>query len=200
MKIVVFDLDGTLVPFNSFPRWVLFLMKSAIINMSLGLLLRIIWNLGLRKLRFLGHSDFKKNIMELEYDEEIDRSFAEYLVGQIDPLVLQDINKLDAEDRLIVSTAAPSNYVRFFVLKTSFYINDFFCSVLEYGDLRENYSISKVDNFIKTYGDKSCDVFYTDHHEDLPMMQYSKKVVLVRPSQLTLEIVESGSVNLVQIV
>ncbi len=191
-KIVVVDLDGTLISVNSYPRWVAYIFKQTALDGEFTLSLQVLKLLLWRKMGGITHQMFKKQMMMLQYKSEYDIKFARELMNQVR---LNVVNALKALDKpfLVLSTAAPVNYSSYFQQVAGLKFDAVLSSRVEKGKLIENHGEGKVDNFLDKFGDSGCDIFFTDHHEDLPMMHLAKKVFLVSPTHKTRKLVrESG--------
>ncbi|MEZ9135573.1 hypothetical protein AB4162_06705 [Vibrio sp. 10N.286.52.B1] len=195
-KIIVTDLDGTLINKNSFPMWVFNLLKCSFFSFNLKIFLKVVFLLIKRKLNIISHKDFKFELMTLKYPLEYDEKFSLILKKHIN----RDVENLIKENSaiIIVSTAAPINYVRFFVKVLDLNVDQLHSSYIdEFGLLFENLSENKVASFSKSFPNCDCDIFFTDHYEDEPMINFSKKTFLIKPNDKTKEILSRNSSDIV---
>lgn len=191
--IVVVDLDGTLIEVNSFPRWVLHVIKRTAAEGNFKSFILAVGLLIFRKVGLLSHYQFKKKMMLLDYSENCDLSFAQLLRGRVRSSVVQALSELD-RPLIVLSTAAPVNYAQHLLNFEGVAFDVVLSSYIDDGKLIENYSTEKVNAFKNYFSDAGCDIFFTDHYEDLPMMKYANKVFLVNPSEKTLKMVRDNAV------
>lgn len=195
-KIIVTDLDGTLINKNSFPMWVFNLLKCSFFSFNLKIFFTVNFLLIKRKLNIISHKDFKFELMSLKYPLEFDNKFAMILRKHIN----KDVENLLRENStiIVVSTAAPINYVRFFVKVLDLNVDQLHASYIdEFGLLFENISENKVASFSNSFPNCGCDIFFTDHYEDEPMINFSEKTFLIKPSNKTKEILSANSSDIV---
>lgn len=110
-KINVIDLDGTLIPYDSFKKYIFLLIRKC----KPFTALRIYHLILLRVLRLLSNSDFKKAVIRscreaTDYNEAL-KSFSKQLFGDVrkDILAKIDIHQ-DGDTINILCSASPIDY------------------------------------------------------------------------------------------
>lgn len=122
--VMIFDLDGTVLNVNSFPLWVLFMLRGAAISGSGWRRLRsaaeiagIAWLLGQRKAGLIGHEELKRRLqlvwkaMVLGDGGVAAARFVARLQRHLRPslaAVLSDAR--DGRHDAVLATAAPDDY------------------------------------------------------------------------------------------
>ncbi|MBY6105286.1 haloacid dehalogenase-like hydrolase [Ferrimonas balearica] len=197
-KVIVVDLDGTLVKVNTFPKWILHVLISSLLNLDFNTFHKFFLLLALRKLGFISHHDFKFRLIDVGSDDSYNITFAKKIIRHINPNVIRKLGSNGVS--YVLSTAAPSCYAHKIAELCDVNWYAVYCSEIRDGKFFENYGKNKVDCLVSDLGKVECLEFYTDHHEDLPMMQYSNSVTLVEPSMKTIEIAEQSNIRLLNII
>lgn len=110
-KINVIDLDKTLIPYDSFRRYLLIFLQNK--QTVLGILPLII----LRKFRLLNSSNFKKRVIEIgrkldDYNDKM-KAFSAQLFEDIDSSTIETVESYTDSDTInILCTASPEDYVK----------------------------------------------------------------------------------------
>ena len=110
-NINVIDLDKTLIPFDSFKKYVFYFFKNK--NFTLKIFTLII----LRKLRLISLSLFKKRIIETartdkNYCDKM-KNFSNDLSLEVDESIIEMINNYTNNNTVnILCTASPEDYVK----------------------------------------------------------------------------------------
>lgn len=192
MNVKVFDFDGTLISKNSFPLWIKYILRRTLQDLKLMTFFWFLWLLMLRKLRLLSHSRFKFLLLKVKYPEIYDRDFVGSLVQYFN---------LDIVDRVVLcggksvlSSAAPERYLQYVQGVMGMRFLRVLGSKIVGEKYSENFSENKVLSLRDNLPSVVCEEFYSDHHEDLPLMRFSKSVVLVRPSLKTIKMVNQAGV------
>jgi phosphoserine phosphatase len=196
--IVVIDLDKTLLTVDSYPKWAFFLLRRAIATIDPRTFILVFSYTTLRALRVYDHLTYKKKLMMLNNRDDLNQEFAKSLAPFFRKTVLDYIKNIKNDHtnaKFILSTAAPINYIEHLPAILPFKVEHLFASKIENKVLVENSGQAKVDSFQKVYPNSKCDIFMTDHSDDLPMMKFSDKVVLVGPSQSTIDMVKNRGIN-----
>lgn len=196
--IVVIDLDQTLLTIDSYPKWVFYLLRRSLATIDPRTFILVFSYTALRALCIYDHSTYKQKLMLLNSRDDLNQEFAKYLILFLRNSVLSYIENLKKKYphvKFVISTAAPINYVMYLSQLLPFQTDKIIASRIESNLLLDNSKESKVRSFIKTYPDLKCDLFMTDHISDLPMMKFSDKVILVRPSQSTIDMVKNNGIN-----
>jgi phosphoserine phosphatase len=181
--VLVFDLDGTILHCNSFPLWVLFLLKGRMRSLSLGqrarVSLRTARLLLSRKIFRLSHDELQRRLQAASADvgpADVDR-FVATLLPRARPGLRSLLNILAAEDAdAVLATAAAVDYAEPLGQQLGFR------HVLATGrgrhvGERANSGSAKrerVAGFFRAAGwsDRPF-ILFTDHVDDLPLMQDS---------------------------
>ena len=109
-KINVIDLDKTLVPYDSFRKYILIFLRNK--QSTFHILPLII----LRKLRLLNSSAFKKRVIEIgrkvdNYNDKI-KGFSDQLFADIDNSIVETVRSYTDSDTInILCSASPEDYV-----------------------------------------------------------------------------------------
>jgi len=110
-KINVIDLDNTLLPYDSFRKYILIFLCN---KKSFFYILHLII---LRKLRLLDSSAFKKRVIERSrkvdhYNDKM-KNFSDQLFVDIDKSMIETVRSYtDSETVNILCTASPEDYVK----------------------------------------------------------------------------------------
>jgi len=192
-NIAIYDLDGTLVSFNSFKYWLLY---SFIFSLPF---LRIDYNWLIIKAalqRMFGKTDrviFKEKIMNFheqnrKFARRCNSSFASFLRRK----TKSDL--LDKGKKMLLATAAPDCYVKYYVLKMKCFEN-YSASCIKDGVLKENIGEQKLQSIMYLIDNNTNKfVLYTDHADDIPLAQQASQVFLVCPSNKTKKEYESAEI------
>ena len=110
-KINVIDLDKTLLPYDSFRKYILIFLGNK--QSALSILPLMI----LRKLRLLNSSNFKKRVIERgrtvdKYNDKM-KEFADQLFADVNSSIIETVkNHTDSDTTNILCTASPEDYVK----------------------------------------------------------------------------------------
>jgi len=189
--VLLFDLDGTVISANSFPRWALFLMRGRFAHMDafrrLRLTISVAAALGQRKLGLIKHEELKWRLQRLWQAATAGDGGATLtaMVSELDTLVrpalrpvlrLVDAGEVDA----ILATAAAADYATAFGAKLGFR------HVLATPTSRPTPGPSNVGVHKCTAVVAQLDalgwserprVLFTDHEDDLPLIRVCQSVV-----------------------
>lgn len=192
MKIMVCDFDGTLIQSNSFPVWMLSLVRGFWKERKFLAGAHVIALILFRKLGLIGHREFKERSIVLA--EHLENDYvSEKLSRMVNPSVLDLFNAF--EGVRVISSAAPVSYLESTVKRIGADASRIFGSGFVSGEFFENYSENKVRSLKNAYGDDLEITLVTDHHEDLPLMKIASKTYLVSPSEETLRVVSENQVE-----
>lgn len=199
-KALAIDLDGTLLSTNTFRDYLSFCGRAAVHRFRFDMALGIAWWVILRKLRLISHSSMKAHTLRLT---------AVFMQrnGQIDLFVERELLLLNTRVQqfmeqyrnrghmLILCTAAPAIYAH--PIAENLHI-DFCCatplpSEIVIGQWCENVGQNKVQSLsrmLKVHK-AELDVVITDHHDDLPLLDYNEgSNFVVAPSAKTLQLLK----------
>lgn len=186
--VYIFDLDETILSVNSFPRWVVYLVRgkfgglSPFARLRLSLTTAII--LAARKAHLCNHIAAKQRFQTLwseaishDPQQEALTTFINTLTKTIRP-VMQDALNLTKQDA-VLATAAAGEYA-YALGQTLGFKHVIATKSRAEGFGAENVRTQKRDNvlaFLEQQGWQNRPrIFFTDHHEDLPLIKVSQRV------------------------
>ena len=193
-KIILVDLDGTLISCNSFPKWVVFLLLSSFRQLRWWVTVKVAFWLLWRKLGFISHQRFKRDLMRLTYPDFYDLAFAKTLLPYLNDAVVAAVQAEDAAVR-VLSTAAPVNYAAHLVDLLGVDFQRLHSTQVHDGQLRENVGEHKVQSLRRDFPGDLDITLYTDHRDDIPLMKISANVILVNPSKKCTAAIESCGIK-----
>lgn len=180
--VLIFDLDGTLLPVNSFPRWARYMLFGRFGGLTLAerlaLRLRAAEILAGRKLLRRSHAVTKSRLQALWADalrKDPEQAALRNLTGALRRLVRPNLEAvLDAVAQggadAALATSAAAEYAEPFARRLGF--PHILCS--EAGQ-PENRAERKRDRALAMLAELGWErrrrVFFTDHEEDLPLMR-----------------------------
>lgn len=180
-KIIVVDFDKTLVRVNSFPRWVMFLLRSSVRDNRFYFFIYIFLLLGARKVGIISHLYFKKKLMALGYPKYWDINFSKTLGEYLDQDLVVFINGISDGKKVIISSAAPVNYLNYFDLDVLNNCHAIQGSKIVEGVLLENIGIRKYEQLSSLFDCFEVLYCFTDHYLDFPLLNKSRIKYLVNP-------------------
>lgn len=185
MRLVVVDLDGTLIAGNSFHLWLRFLTLWALRNGRLRVLAGVMSAVVLRLLRRTSHAQLKRSVLLLSADVPIGVTevFAQRVTSAVRPDVRSQV-AVHAADGLsvVLVTAAPDFYLSDVAAALSADAVVGTPSAVNAG-WKEVVGESKWSRLTDLYGsDVVIEVVYTDHADDLPLVLRANRAVIVDPS------------------
>ncbi len=190
-NLLIVDLDGTLIRGNTFHWFIKFAFLYYLKRFSFKsiLILILVW---LRIMRVISHSILKYYILLTTngFPKKSLREFSKIVIKQINPIVLNHFSNYNGIRCL--STAAPENYAAFIgrLLKFDFVL------ATNSNDLRrrkwvenigENKKISLLSHIEENNLSFNLDTLITDHFDDIPLMRIFDKVILINPSEDTIQ-------------
>jgi hypothetical protein len=194
-KVVVVDLDGTLVSVNTFREFVVFAACMLLGKGKIGRVCMITGAVMARKMRLISHSSMKKTVLRYVLPCLTDGEKGVF-VNQLTKYTQSSVTKIieDCKNRgykAILATAAPEIYAVPFAEKLGF--DDCVATsstVDKKVRWKENVGNNKVDS-VKNWIDKHnavIDIVITDHHDDIPLMKYNHQGTnyLYNPSKQTI--------------
>ena len=189
-KVLVIDLDGTLMSVNTFHYYIKFICYSYLKLLKLKSLFLILGVVVLRVFKIVSHSVMKFEILKIvETTDSLDHeSFVVNLLKFLNPIL--EIKQGDF-DLKILATAAPENYSKIIAEKLDFD----YCIATNSKDKLENIRENKLHNvkcLLKKINKTHVDLFISDHIDDLPLFNYSKSIILVNPDINLLEKLSSN--------
>lgn len=150
-KINIIDLDNTLIPFDSFRKYVIMILKFP--NMILFVLALTF----IRKLKIISSSNYKKHIIikakRIPNYDQIMKKFAKELYSNRNNKIIDIINEYTDKDTiLILCTASIDDYVKHLALLLGW---KYICSHIKYTNsekvFNHMYGIEKIRALEKQY-------------------------------------------------
>jgi phosphoserine phosphatase len=178
MRVIVFDLDGTLIKMNTFNIFLIYVVKRCLSQFRLFDLVSLLMSMILRKSHLLTRAQFKKwvhRICQRYYAEPL---FLNLCMKQVNAEVLDELMKYLSDDinKVILNTAALP-YAKF--LSDKLRIDNCLHSYEVGGCWFENSGLNKILSLNEVMELECVDVLYTDDLEDLPIIEMSESVVMV---------------------
>lgn len=190
-KIAVFDFDGTLIPFNSFKFFCIFIIFFCVAILRFDYLWQALNLFYSRKFKNLSHVDFKEKLCDLymKMGNPFCSFFSKLLIIFLRKDVFLELEKWQSDPEIItiLSTAAPSVYALKVgeLLKFDMAIGAFGYSSNEFL-IHENIGLFKADNLRKHFPEVESVRFvvaYSDSRDDIPLFEMSEMKILVYPSE-----------------
>jgi len=198
LKVLVVDLDGTLIKVNSFHKWFFFLAKKLTREVRFYKLISLFYATVLRAMKLHTHSQWKRNVMLISSDleEKCFLSFSENLIKErnnIEPYIRGEFGLR------ILATAAPEFYSKHVASLFGFDVCLATGSPITEVNWKENIRAEKrfkVQDYLKSQNySGNIDTLITDHKDDLPLMRISENVLLVNPDRNTVIAVDGERLN-----
>lgn len=200
-KAVVVDLDGTLVRINTFKVYIEYVCKVALKNGRIDICAQLIWNVLLRKFRWIAHEVMKYHILRAT-DRLMTRKRLESLVDRLLLSINSDVVNLCYKYReegyfILLSTAAPENYAS--ILSKRLFLDGVCATAIPNKRMKwkENVRNVKCKNTINYLKDKdlSLDILITDHYDDIPLLNIHKeRNILMKPNKKTIERINNNGI------
>jgi len=200
-KVVVVDLDGTLLSTNTFHKWMIFLLKKTLkYNFIDGL--KIIFFSFKRIFKRITHKQLKFEILKISeqsyYSDSI-HTFVEELAIYINRKVL---DHMETEDVIsILATAAPEIYAETIAEKYHFT----YCIAtpkISQSEWYENIKEEKkksLKKLLNKIGEREIDIVLSDHYDDIPIMNMANTVYLVNGSFETKQKLKETQINFIEL-
>ena len=165
------DFDKTLIPFDSFKKYISIWIKLYPFRITLILILR--------KLKFLSSSDLKKIILKLIIKNKkfniINENFSNYLINNITLKILEEVKKeISNDDILLLLSASPNEYISLVGDKLGLLAKG---SYIENNKFIHLHDIGKI-NFLKLNYPEDKFYYYfalSDSYSDLEMLKLFEK-------------------------
>ena len=183
-NIAIYDLDGTLISFNSFKYWLLYSFVFSLFFFRIDYNWLIFRGVLQRIFGKIDRVIFKEKIVNFHEQNKIfakrcNASFSSFLKRKTKN------NLLNKQKKILLATAAPDCYVKYYVIKMKCFEN-YSASYIENGVLKENIGERKLQSVTQLLENKIHQaVLYTDHFDDIPLAQQVSQVFLVCPTNKT---------------
>ena len=185
--VVIYDLDGTLIPFNSFKRWLIFTFVSAIFLLNWD----YCWLVGKTTIKRICCKNVDriafKQIIVTFHEQKTNRKFVEWSNFRFAVYLKKKTRKelLETDKDLYLATAAPDCYVKYYAQLMDCFRN-YSTTRIENGLMHENMGVNKLTAVSQQLGENLYNAtLYTDHEDDLPLAEKVSAVFLVNPSERT---------------
>ncbi|MBJ9293202.1 haloacid dehalogenase-like hydrolase [Citrobacter werkmanii] len=196
MKTVVYDLDGTISKINTFKAWIIFSLLYSFVVLNIRDVIKIIELIVGRVLKKIDRVSFKENLLKMQNNNNWKRP-GTYFANFIIPIFLRkDMMSHQNFDFRLLATAAPAIYVLPFFEKYG-YFTDVICTDFDqYGVFCETLADIKAKAVLARLNNIEIDLFYTDHSDDIPLAKYSRKIILVHPTEDTINKFKLADINI----
>ena len=186
-SVVIYDLDGTLIPFNSFKRWLMFTVFSAIFFFNWD----YCWLIGKTTIKRICCKNVDrfifKQIIVAFHEQKTHRKFVKWSNFRF-AVYLKKKTKtalLETSKDLYLATAAPDCYVKHYAQLMDCF-RDYSATRIENGLMNENMGTNKLIAVSQQLGKNlNTATLYTDHEDDLPLAEKVSTVLLINPSEKT---------------
>lgn len=182
-KVLVVDLDGTLMSINTFHYFIKYILIYGLKRLKLIFVIHCCYILVLRGLKRISHAKMKYSILKLiSKHDTLD-------IGEFVKEISSKKNKIpvlnERFDIKILATAAPNIYADVIAKNEGFDVCISTKFPEKFSEDFQNIKEVKKNNVMSYLLDlqiKEIDVFVTDHIDDLPLMRLSKKNIIVSPT------------------
>ena len=176
-KINVIDLDKTMIPYDSFRKYIFIFLQDKQFS------LKIIYLVLLRKIRLLNMAEFKKKIISIvredsKYIKRMDE-FSKQIVSDFDDSILKEIHSFtDSETINILCSASPEDYINRIAKIMSW---NFLCSTLNGDKFLHMYGKQKFESVLEQYDRSTYDynLAISDSNSDLELLYMFKEFRLI---------------------
>ncbi|GAA3884385.1 hypothetical protein GCM10022405_07220 [Gibbsiella dentisursi] len=188
MKKVVYDLDGTIIKFNTFRCWLIISLLISIVFLRVFFLFYFLKFVYLRKERVLNRITFKAAVLKLQVNSIFWNTIGN-LYGKLLAVlfVRKELIQLDSLVERCLATAAPSIYILPFSKQLKVFNHVISSHFSDSGEFIETLNNEKKRFVMATFS-SSPDIFYTDHYDDIPLAKACKYTYLVSPNKLTIDV------------
>lgn len=183
-RLAVFDFDGTIIPFNSFRLYIVYLPLLLLVSGNLSGFTAVVSLVYKKATGRISHLQLKRALVDLSVGLK-NLAFARFLFL----LCRSNIkNEIRLYKRIgcttCLSTAAPSAYAnRVAELLGVDQVFAYGDGRFSWGEGGDNVGSTKLRN-IDVYFGSGCyviEVMYTDHSDDIPLLETAKRKVIVKP-------------------
>tara|TARA_S200000501_G_C20811286_1_gene738504 strand:+ start:994 stop:1665 length:672 start_codon:yes stop_codon:yes gene_type:complete len=204
MKLVLFDLDNTLLPIDSDYEWGQFLVNSGAIDSKSfkqqnDLFFSEYLNGTLDPIKYLNFSlEILSKFKKKELDDLQSQFMKEIILPVILPSAVQLVNSHNKRNNLIIMITATNSFIAHPIAK-AFGIDNLIAANPEVnsqgkitGNLigKPNFKFGKIINLIdwlkskkKSFKDFEKVIFYSDSHNDIPLLSIVSEPVATNPNE-----------------
>ena len=211
-QVVIYDLDGTLVPFNSYKRWLVFTVVSALFFLNWDYCWLIV-KTTIKRICCKPHRRcgldpqspnnekrviFKQTIVAF-HEQKAHRRFVKWCNFRFAVYLKKKTRKelLEAGKDLYLATAAPDCYVKHYAQLMNCF-RDYSATCFEKGVMHENIGANKLTAVSQQLGNNITHAtLYTDHEDDLPLAYNVSVVFLVNPTERTKQVFISAGISFI---
>lgn len=194
--VLIFDLDGTILSVNSFPKWVMYLLRGSFPALNpfarLVLSLRVAALLAGRKILKHPHGPMKRQMQRLwQRATAADgaRTSLDHLTAQLLATVRPNMHGLLEALRAqpvdaVLATAAAGEYGHYLGEKLGFFhiLTTPEAEAVDYAEHSRETKRTRTFAYLAAQGwQERPRVFFTDHEEDLPLIRASQRVLWFGP-------------------
>ena len=196
-KVIVVDLDGTLVNVNTFHKWMIFLFKKSLSHNLLDSI-KILKIISLRLVKLNTHKQMKYRILQISENTRY-KNYIDEFVNELETYINNEVLEYTKENNTItiLATAAPALYAESIANKYAFTYclatpetstKKWFENIKE----RKRESLEKLLNVEQL---TKVDIVLSDHHDDIPIMEMAESVFLVNASLDTKAILKKDGLD-----
>jgi len=186
LSATIVDLDGTYINGNTLKMYLTIGVKDLLRHGRLDKATAIVVLVAVRKLRLIDHESMKYRAIRLiAPTTRVIKQMCDCVKKHINDNVATFLDRrCQAGDIILMATAAPEFYVKWF------WDGNLIASPSDGPDCKGDIKRDAVSNWLAAKNAKPAN-FLTDHHDDLPLAQISETVILVNPSEKTIEAFKS---------
>ena len=192
-KVIVIDLDGTLLNVNTFHKWFIFLFKKTLFINPIDSL-KILFIALRRILKVIEHKDMKYKILKISESKKYTVHVDEF-VSTLDIYLNKEVFSYIKEENItILATAAPSLYTQ--TIAKKYNLNYSICTPPSsqeewYENIREEKKES-LKELLNILNIRKIDRVISDHYDDIPIMEMAEKTLLVNASLKTQNLIRNN--------
>lgn len=213
-KIVVFDLDGTITKKDTYLPFLFGLLfrKPWIAYRLIGLPFAVVMHLiGMRSNTWLKKvflKAFLKGMTQQKIERWVSDFSSEIVNNQLRASAVEELkNHLETGSCVLLVSASLDIYVN--RIGEQLGVHATLCTEVEYdkngrvtGDLSTancygQEKISRLEEWLAGHGGRCVDIAYSDHHSDIPLLNFAETGVAVSPTKKLAEIVQPNQLKLV---
>jgi len=187
MNTVVVDFDGTLITGNSFPSWIIFILRKSVYSLKLKTVLIVLGLLIRRKvLKNITHIQLKERVDSLSYPHLWGAQFMKELKKSESLKVYNGIQPYtESQSKILVSTAAPNCYAKYIpeVFFPDYHAECITSQRLEDKTYFNNFQSNKAAKIKEIIGESEKFALFTDHSDDYELAKFSSQLYLCNPKE-----------------